>query len=251
MSTDAQRAIAAYEAKQRAHQQATLLVAPPSRERLSDALLSERMQVDRPRGEDPETRQAGELRLTLKKVASEVQEHLEKVRRNVTINPFAAEIQGADHAEKILKANVDKIDEVAQSLQRQLGVIEREAESLMLPEDPHARSLLPEARARLLSMPAAQRDKLLQDQKHANYPLLMYAVASAPAWMSGADEGQRITVRNTILGLRRPALLTRPAEYQRELEYLAKAREGFIRTFNELVDFQGAAAMRSLAGDGQ
>jgi hypothetical protein len=252
MSTDAQRALAAHLAQQQhAHQQATLLVAPPPRQHISKPVFSERMEADRPRGEHPETRQSGELRGTLAKVASEVQDRLEKIRGNPTINPFAAEIQAAEHAEKILNSNLEKIDEVSQSLQRQLGHMQREAESLMVPEDPHTRSLLPEARATLLSMPAAQRDKLLQDRQHADYPLLMHAVASAPAWMSGADEGQRITVRNTILGLRRPALLSRPAEYQRELEYLAKAREGFIRTFNELVDFKSAAAMRGLAGGEQ
>jgi hypothetical protein len=55
-------------------------------------------------------------------------------------------------------------------------------------------------------------------------------------------------MRDTLLALKDPTLLSRPADLKKSRAALATAMDGIRRTADELVDFEKADAIKALAG---
>lgn len=102
---------------------------------------------------------------------------------------------------------------------------------------------LGEVRAVLRGMDAAERAKVLKEARGDESNLLTYAVACAPAFVSGADAGQHYTAVSTVFGLRDPELLYLLDEVPKAQAVVQRALETVPRLLATLVDFDAADAM--------
>ncbi|HVL07649.1 MAG TPA: hypothetical protein VM512_00585 [Burkholderiaceae bacterium] len=222
----------------------------PQRAVLSEALLEERMQDHGPeRAEDPALKAGRAVRGGSKKSASKIQQDVIKLRRNPTENAARLEIAAGELARKAADNQLAVIDETIEMFHRRIREMDAEIDSLMQPPTPELRALAPEIRSYTRGLSERERDDLLSRTSSDDYPAIMYAVASAPAWMSGVAEGQKMGIKDTILGLRKPEYLAKPKQYRRERDLLIKCRAGFNDSINEMVDFESVEALRSLAGE--
>ena len=222
----------------------------PQRTVLSEALLEERCCDHGPESpEDPALKAGRAVRGGSKNSASKIQQDVIKLRRNPTENAARLEIAAGELARKAAETQLAVIDEAITMFDRRIREMDAEMLSLMQPPTNELRVLAPEIRSYLRGLPERERDDLLSRTSSDDYHALMYAVASAPAWMSGVAEGQKMGIRETILALRKPELLAKPKQYRRERELLTKCRAGFNDSINEMVDFESVEALRSLAGE--
>lgn len=222
----------------------------PQRTVLSEALLEERMQDHGPeRAEDPALKAGRAVRAGSKNSASKIQQDVLKLRRNPTENAARLEIAAGALARKAADNQLAVIDEAITMFDRRISEMDSEIESLMQPPTLALGALAPEIRSYLRGLSERERDDLLSRTSSNDYHALMYAVASAPAWMSGVAEGQKMTIKDTIIALRQPGLIGKPAQYKWERELLIRCRAGFEDSINEMVDFESVEALRSLAGE--
>ncbi|WP_334178820.1 hypothetical protein [Pseudoxanthomonas sp.] len=238
---------AADRAVRRAHAQATQ--PEPQRTVLSEALLEERCCDHGPESpEDPALRAGRSVRAGSKNSASKIQTDVRRTRQNPTENAARLEIAAGELARNAAQTQLAKIDETIELFDRRIRELDAEVDSLLQPPSNEFRALAPEIRSYLRGLSERDRDDLLSKTTSKDYYALMYAVASAPAWMSGVAEGQKMDITTTILALKRPQLLSMPKAYKRERELLARCRAGFEESINEMVDFEAVDALRSLAG---
>lgn len=222
----------------------------PKRTVLSEALLEERMQDHGPeRAEDPALKAGRAVRGGSKISASKIQQDVIKLRRNPTENAARLEIAAGELARKAADNQLAVIDEAITMFDRRIREMDSEIEALMQPPTHELRALAPEIRSYLRGLSERERDDLLSRTASDDYHAIMYAVASAPAWMSGVAEGQKVTIKDTIIALRRPEFIAKPKQYRRERDLLIKCRAGFEESINEMVDFESVEALRSLAGE--
>lgn len=222
----------------------------PQRTVLSEALLEERMRDHGPESpEDPALNAGREVRRGSKNSASKIQQDVIKLRRNPTENAARLEIAAGELARNAANIQLAKIDETIELFDRRIREMDAEIDSLLQPPTNEFRALAPEIRNYLRGLSESERDDLLSRTGSDDYHALMYAVASAPSWMSGVAEGQKMEIKTTILALKRPQLLSMPKAYKRERELLAQCRAGFEESINEMVDFEAVDALRSLAGE--
>ncbi|WP_394695100.1 hypothetical protein [Pseudoxanthomonas japonensis] len=225
-------------------------IAPePQRTVLSEALLEERMKDHGPSPEDPALNAGREVRRGSKNSASKIQQDVIKLRRNPTENAARLEIAAGELARKAADNQLAVIDETIEMFDRRIREMDAEIQALLQPPTAELRALAPEIRNYLRGLSESERDDLLSRTGSDDYHALMYAVASAPAWMSGVAEGQKMGIKETIIALRKPELIAMPAQYKRERELLARCRAGFEESINEMVDFESVEALRSLAGE--
>lgn len=201
--------------------------------------------------EDPRLRASRERRGAVAKIASKLQGNILQTRRNPTMNGAEKEIIAADAGKQALEEQSTVLDADIAAMEKWASDMENEVRGLLQPPDPVTKDLAPEIRAYLRGLSDAQRDDLLSKKQSDDYPTLMYAVASAPAWMSGVAEGQKMGIKDTIIALRRPQLLSLPRQCAKEIALLKKCREGFADCINDMVDFDTATALKELAGGGQ
>ena len=240
-------------AADRAVRRANARTTQPEQQRtvISEALFEERMQDYGPSPEDPALKAGREVRRGSKNSASKIQQDVIKLRRNPTENEARLEIAAGVFVRKAADNQLAVIDETITMFDRRIREMDAEIHALMQPPTNELRALAPEIRSYLRGLPERERDDLLSRTSSDDYHALMYAVASAPAWMSGVAEGQKMGIKETILGLRKPELLAKPKQYRRERELLTKCRAGFNDSINEMVDFESVEALRSLAGESQ
>lgn len=221
----------------------------PQRTVISEAQFEERMQDHGPSPEDPALKAGREVRRGSKNSASKIQQDVLKLRRKPTENAARLEIAAGELARKAADNQLAVIDEAIEMFHRRIREMDAEIDALMQPPTNELRALAPEVRNYLRGLSEGERDDLLSRTGSDDYHAIMYAVASAPAWMSGVAEGQKMGIKDTILGLRKPEYLAKPKQYRRERDLLIKCRAGFSDSINEMVDFESVEALRSLAGE--
>lgn len=221
----------------------------PQRTVLSEALLEERMKDYGPSPEDPALKAGREVRRGSKNSASKIQQDIIKLRRNPTENAVRLEIAAGEITRKAADNQLAVLDETITMFDRRIREMDVEIQALLQPPTAELRALAPEIRNFLRGLSESERDDLLSRTGSDDYHALMYAVASAPAWMSGVAEGQKMGIKETIIALRKPELIAMPSQYKRERELLARCRAGFEESINEMVDFESVEALRSLAGE--
>lgn len=214
---------------------------------LSDAELGENCcDYGDPSPEDPVLKLGRTMRSGSKIAASKIQQDVTRARRNPTENSAKLKIVVGDLAQAAATKQLGFIDESISFVERRISEMDAEIHSLIQPPTNELRALVPEVRGVLRGMPEKERDQLLSKTDSDDFDVLMYAVASAPAWMSGVVEGQKKEITTTILALRRPQLISLPPQYRKELELLKRCRVGFERSINQMVDFEAVEALRSL-----
>jgi hypothetical protein len=158
-------------------------------------------------------------------------------------------VEGAELARKRAENIAVLFDVRREGLrQRQTAAAERVANALRAPNPDEAR----EIRTLLRSLPENERYDVINRAQGTDDDLsFLFAIAGAPAALSGLSPGKVMEARNIVLGLKDPELLSLPDALARESALLDKCEEGFNRTIAELVDFDKADALRQLAGDPQ
>ncbi|TYT27257.1 hypothetical protein FZO89_13890 [Luteimonas viscosa] len=105
-----------------------------------------------------------------------------------------------------------------------------------------------EVRAVLRGMSYDERATFLKSLTGDDAMLVTYAVASVPAQLSGVAPETHANMRNLLLGLRDPGLLTESQDFADRERHLNTLEKGVAGAIRELVDFDKAAALRSLMG---
>ncbi|GEM_PF-1659512 len=221
--------------------------APTPKAPISEAQLGEACQDWGPRGEAPLLGLGRDARASSKKVASKIQENVRKLQQNPTENVAKMLLAAGKIARESMTQQIEALDGLINTTARHVEELDRDIRSQMNPASGELRQQLPELRTAMRSMSDEQRERVLHNTQGEDYEAVIYAVASAPAWASGVDEGQRMQIKSHILGLRKPELLYLPKQHKQELELLKKCREGFERSVNEMIDFKSVDALRSLA----
>jgi hypothetical protein len=205
------------------------------------AVFKERCQAH---GDDP----SRAFRDDTAKSLEEMHNALSTMRRNPTRNAAQIEIDAADMVRKQATDRHVLFDVKRNGLLQRQEAIQNEVEATMQPPRAAWAALAPELRTMLRGMPEAERYRLLNAaQGTDDYLPLLYAVAGAPCALSGVAAGKHAEMRNTVLGLRNPKLLSQPAQLKRELVLLDKCEQGFQRSIAEFVDFARADALKQLA----
>jgi len=228
--------------------EAASVPAPPSV--LSEALIKDRCADYGESPEDPVLRLGREARGRAAKSASEIQKSAHAILKN-PMKPGALRLVDAyDLVRQSGDTQSAEIESIKGRIETRISEMEKEIAQLLQPPTDAFRALAPEIRSYLRGLSEDRRDDLLSQTGSDDYHALMYAVASAPAWMSGVAQGQKIGIVNTILGLRRPQLLSLPSQYRAELARLEKCVTGYGECLREMVDHEGAEAIKALAGGG-
>lgn len=172
---------------------------------------------------------------------------VDKLRRNPTRNAAQIELDVADTVRgrvDRLKAECDdegkRIDDAESELERTIDDVFRAPRSDWSP-------LGAELRATLLDMNDEQRldfIERLQSTRHG--ALLRFAIASVPPELSGVSLSTHKQMEETMLVIRDPDLLTRPADLRKRRAALKVTVEGIDRTAAELADFDAADAIKEL-----
>lgn len=238
-------------ADERARRRAEVRHPAPTRALLPDAVFKERCcDHGDSSPEDPVLSWGRKARGDAAKTASKIQADISRITADPTRNAAALALAAADLAKDQEQRQLKDLDAVIERVEQRIAEMRGEIESLMAPSDLATKELLPELRSVLRGLTDAQRTDLMFDAGDDQLAV-MHAVASAPAFLSGAHHGQRLQMRNKILEQRRPVLLEMPAKYAAELALLKRARGGFIVSVHEVADYESAEAIRSLTNGAQ
>lgn len=160
--------------------------------------------------------------------------------------------------EKLLTAEteVKKLaDSIASDIDAQRYIIatkrtdlaNRTADALRAPREDW-RAAAGEVRQVLRAMTDGERTSFLQSLSGDDALMVNYAVASVPPALSGVAVHMHKSMRDTLFGLRDPVLLTEPQDLEDRERHLNTLEKGVAWAISELVDFDKAAALRSLMG---
>ncbi len=179
---------------------------------------------------------------------SSVTSSIDKVRKNPTLNAAQVEVAVAD----IVQGRVNRLLAECDDETLRIDAAEREVEqgidTALSPARPEWYALGAEYRAALLDMTSDERWDFVKSMEGTRYaPLLRYAIASVPPELSGVSPTQHTEAVTTLLAIKDPDLLTRPADLRKRRAALAKAVEGIQTTAAELADFEKADAIKALA----
>lgn len=149
----------------------------------------------------------------------------------------------ADKGKATEKAALAPLQACASNLDELAKDVERRKKDVLTPPQPIAAQVA-EVRAVLRTMPADERAKLIHEARGDDWTLLTYAIASAPAFMSGANAGQHLNAVRLLYGLRDPALLHLVDELPAMQAHVQKAIEAVPQVFAGIVDYAAAEALR-------
>lgn len=176
-------------------------------------------------------------------------QNLAKLHKNpiLTANEklLSAEAEVKKHAESI-GADIEAQRYIIATRRNDLA--NRTANALHAPRDDW-RAAAGEVRQVLRGMTYAERASFFDSLTGDDAMLVKYAVASVPAALSGVAFETHKAMRDTIFGLRDPGLLTEPKDVEDRERHLNTLEQGVAWAINELVDFDKAAALRSLMED--
>lgn len=157
--------------------------------------------------------------------------------------------QGVTQVAKIGRETLDKylgeINGLRTSVQRIRGDVEQRVANAMTPPS-HLARMVEQARDALRGMPQKDRDELIARARGEEGEIIRYAIAAAPAFLSGVQEGMRMQQRMVLLGLRDPKLLTLEPGLPKALAALDKMEAGLSALINSVVDFESAKAISDL-----
>lgn len=202
-----------------------------------------------PNGDDPVLRAGHGVRCDSATVAAQIQSDVRQILADPTRNEAARTVDAGSLAIEAGERHLRKIDEAIALVERRISEAKDEVESLMHPADKRTDDLMPEVRAVLRSMTEEQRTDVLTNMESDDFRAAMYAVASAPAFMSGVHPAKRQELRSLVLGIRRPVLLTLPAQFAKERELLEQCRKGFKWCVDDVANVDAVNAIKSLRGD--
>lgn len=201
------------------------------------ALLQERLAVH---GNDS----GREFRNGLLDESDKLCRYVERVRANPTKNSAQLLLE----IDEAVKSNADGL--LAKCGQER-DAIAREEQAVDLGMELALRSPNPtldsEYRAVLRGMTNEERAAFVKRvEKTPDAAALRYAIGSVPPELSGVSFGLHRGMRDTLLALKDPSLLTRPADLAKRKAAVIHAEDGIRRTVAELTDSDRADAIRKL-----
>lgn len=215
--------------------------APPPVPQLPDAaLIAERLAVN---GKD----RGAETRKKLAEELSGLVARVGQMHKNPTLSA-SQKLLGIDgfvqsHVGALL-AKCDEEEAVIDTLQRS---VDAGIDAALTPPRTEWHALGAEYRAVMRGMTADERaDFVERVEGTRDAAALRYAIGSVPPELSGVSFGIHKKMVDTLLALKDPELLTRPADLKKRRAALEVARDGIKRTGAELVDGEAASILRAL-----
>jgi hypothetical protein len=217
----------------------TPAVLPPLPDR---ALIGERLA-------DHGTDSGREARTKMADALADLCKQVSIIRKNPTMNAAQIDLDVAD----MVRGRIDRLsgecEEQGKVIDAGQRAVEAGIDAALTPPRPEWYALGAEYRAVMRAMTDDQRADFVERMEGTReMDALRYAIASVPTELSGIAHGTHRKMRDTLLALSDPALLSRPADLKKRRAALATAMDGIRRTAGELVDFDQADAIKALAG---
>lgn len=172
---------------------------------------------------------------------------IDKLRRNPTLNAAQVELAVADAVRGRTDRLLAECEEQVKLIDAAELEVERGIDAALSAPRPEWNRLAEEYRAAMLDMTEEQRADFLQRIEGTRYaPLLRFAIASVPPELSGASFAVHKQITDTLIAVKDPDLLTRPADLRKRRAALAQTIEGIQTTAAELADFDKADAIKEL-----
>jgi hypothetical protein len=174
---------------------------------------------------------------------------LAKLHKNPVLTPNEKLLS----AEAEVKKRVATIEEDIETQRyliasKRADLAARTAQALRAPREDW-RAAAGEVRSVLRGMPHGERAAFLKSLSGDDAMLVQYAIASVPRELSGVPYETHKTMRDVLLALHDPKLLKEPQDLEDRERHLNKLERGVALAAEELVDFDKAAALRSLIED--
>jgi len=174
---------------------------------------------------------------------------VEALRRNPAMNAAQIELAVADDVQARVDHMLADCEAQGALIDSAERAVEQGIDAALNPLRPEWHGLAAEFRAAMLRMTDDQRAVFLARMEGTrDMALLRFAIASVPAELSGVGFETHRDMFDTMLALKDPSLLSRPADLKKRRAALAVAVEGIRRTAAELVDMEQVAALRALTG---
>lgn len=186
------------------------------------------------------------------KALTELRNGVERFHKNPMLTEQQKLLSVADRVEEHAKRIRDDLDTQEHLLDRQRAELNEAINSALRAPHPDWDAKAAELRGVLRGLTDDQRFAFLDAVKGTrDEDFVRFAIASVVPAMSGFSFGVHRQMRDTVLALKDPSLLTRPTDLKRRAERLKRCRDGVERSIAELVDFDRVAALRQLIGDSQ
>jgi|GEM_PF-2699805 len=153
--------------------------------------------------------------------------------------------QLANIGREALSQHTSTLNNLRTNLQRTRGEVEERLKTALAPPA-HLSRVVEQARDAMRGMSVQDREALIANAKGEDSIILLYAVASAPAFLSGVSEGQRIRQRDVLIALKDPQLAKLEANLPKAFAAVDKIERGIDRLVNSVVDFEAAKALSDL-----
>ena len=176
---------------------------------------------------------------------------LRQLHRNPILSPNEKLLSAAAEVEKHGKVITDDIEAQRYLIQRKRDDLAARIARALTPPDTSWLAQGVEIRSVIRTMTDEQQAAFLDSLQGSDALLVQYAVAGVPPALSGVAFGVHKAMRDGLLERADPSLLNEPKDIAARESHLNTLEEGVARSIAELVDFDKAAALRSLMGDPQ
>ena len=174
---------------------------------------------------------------------------LSRLHRNPILNANEKLLSAEAEVKKLHKVITDDVDAQRYLIQRKRDDVAARIDRALSPPRAEWIAQGAEVRAVMRAMTDDQQAAFLDSLQGSDKLLVQYAVAGVPPALSAVAFGVHRAMRNELLERADPSLLTEPKDITERERHLNTLEEGVARSIAELVDFDKAAALRSLMGD--
>lgn len=171
---------------------------------------------------------------------------IRRLYKNPVLTPNEKVLSAEAKAKKLIATLEHDIETQWHLISRKRADLsERAAAALRAPRD-EWRAAASEVRSVLRAMSPDQRATFLQSLSGDDERMVQYAVASVPPEMTGVALEAHKRMRDVLLALHDPRLLSEPKDLEDRARHLKTLEQNVPLMARELVDFDRAAALRSL-----
>ena len=160
------------------------------------------------------------------------------VLQDRSITPEAGLIRTSTAAMKAAERVAARLDAARAKVQASIAASDRKTSAPPPPTNPAALHLESEIRARLASMPDAERDKAIKSA--ANDMTVIGAILRAPPFLSGISEAKMLTLRSAYAEQFHPGEVKRRARLVKALEATERSGDAFVAFVRDMTDSKAA-----------
>lgn len=176
----------------------------------------------------------------------DVHSTMQKLQANHSLNPGEKVKVLGEYAKKRRDDSLANAEAVRDRAKTHQQHVQGKIQAIVRPANPHDASITQELRTFLRGLPEARRYDTIAKARGDDSTLMMHAIASAPAVLSGVTDAKWKEARNGLLALHNPALWGLEMGLHNGIAMLDKAMDRFTRIVDDHVDFDVAAQLRSL-----